>query len=234
MNIIISLFLLYISTSLMEWYIHKFLMHETDNKNINCINNFTKNIYFMIHNKYQSDNHINHHSIVLNNGDVDISDDGMLYSGYNIPFTTVFGFIIYIILSKIINYNHSKKDYIIIFISWIIISSSYYILWNVLHPSYHNYDFVDNNINYIKNNFIYKYLEKYHMIHHFNKGDNKCNFNIILPGMDFLFGTYKNCVDNTDFCKNKFNKTEKEKELCDKQSKNIKLKENIDYCINNS
>jgi len=52
--------------------------------------------------------------------------------------------------------------------------------------------------------------------------------------MDLLFGTYKNCVDNTDFCKNKINKTEKEKELCDKQSKNIKLKENIDYCINNS
>jgi len=46
MNIILSLFLLYISTSLMEWYIHKFLMHETDNKIINCINNFTKNIFY--------------------------------------------------------------------------------------------------------------------------------------------------------------------------------------------
>ncbi len=49
------------------------------------------------------------------------------------------------------------------------------------------------------------------MIHHFNKGEDKCNFNIILPGMDFIFGTYKNCIDNTEFCKITLQKLKKKK-----------------------
>ena len=39
------------------------------------------------------------------------------------------------------------------------------------------------------------------MIHHYNKGKNKVNYNIILPGVDYLMGTYKSTVDNREFCK---------------------------------
>ena len=90
--------------------------------------------------------------------------------------TTLFGFFIYYLLSKAINYKHSKDEYTVIFVLWIIISYVYYLLWNILHPTYHKYSGYEDN-EFITNNFIYKYLEKYHMIHHFNKGKNKCNYN---------------------------------------------------------
>lgn len=213
----------------MEWYIHKYMLHDENNKITKKINSFISDIYSKIHGVEQPDIHINHHSITNNDNKVYSKDDGMLYSGYNIVFTTILGFLIYFVLSKIINHKHEKNEYVLIFISWIFISSSYYFVWNILHPTYHEYRY-SKNYEMIKDNPIYKYLEKYHMIHHFNKGSNKCNFNILLPGIDYLFGTYKGCVDNSEFCKNKKNKTENEKELCNKQGRGIKLKPNIDYC----
>ena len=234
MKVILTIILLYISTSLMEWYVHKYMLHDENNKLTKIINSFISKIYSKIHGIEQPDNHINHHTITHNDNKVYTEDDGILYSGYNIPFTTLLGFLIYFVLCKIIRYNHTNKEYMIIFISWIFISSSYYFLWNVLHPTYHEYKY-SKNYESIKTNFIYKYLEKYHMIHHYNKGNNKCNFNIILPGIDFLFGTYKRCVDNSEFCKNKDKNemNEKEKELCGKQELNIKLHPDIDYCSSN-
>lgn len=38
-------------------------------------------------------------------------------------------------------------------------------------------------------------------MHHLVKGQNKGNYNIILPGGDYLLGTYNSCVDNRDYCK---------------------------------
>jgi hypothetical protein len=226
MNIILTVFLLYISTSIQEWFIHKYMMHSNENYPLkNIISGIYKNIYKI----EQSETHINHHSITNNENKVSTEDEGMLYGGYNIPFTTLIGFIIYFVISKAIKYEHTRNEYLIIFITWIGISSVYYFLWNILHPTYHEYKYSENYEN-IKDNFIYKYLEKYHMIHHLNKGEKKCNFNIILPFADFILGTYKGCVDNRDFCNSDSEKNEKEKELCDKQIRNIKLHPDIEYC----
>ena len=228
MKIKITIILIYIIISFLEWYIHKYLMHYTDNKLINILNYGFKKIYTTIHSFNQNTSHENHHIIVNNNGDVNIEDDVMFMNIYNIPLIGIFGFFIYYLISKATKYKHNKNEYKIIFITFLIISCIYYLLWNTLHPSYHNYNGFKNKS--IKNNFIYKYLEKYHMIHHLNKGKDKCNYNIILPGADFLLGTYKGCVDNIDFCKNNIFKTEKEIELCEKQIENIKIRPNIDYC----
>ena len=59
---------------------------------------------------------------------------------------------------------------------------------------------------------------------------DKCNYNIVLPGMDYIMGTYKNCVDNTEFCKKHKFDSKKNKNLCKKQENNIKLPYNIKYC----
>lgn len=111
----------------------------------------------------------------------------------------------------------------------LIISTCYYLLWNILHPTYHNYTGMEK-YDWIKSNFIYKYLERYHLIHHLNKGEDKCNFNIILPGIDFLFGTYRGSIDNTEFCNNTVDKTEKEKKICEMQRMNILPRDDIYYC----
>ena len=67
------------------------------------------------------------------------------------------------------------------------------------------------------------------MIHHYNKGKNKVNYNIILPGVDYLMGTYKSTVDNREFCKKHKYESKKNKELCEFQENNIKLPYNIQY-----
>ena len=92
MNIILTIVLLYISTSLMEWYIHKYMLHDENNKFTKIINTLISKIYSKIHGVEQPYNHINHHNITNNDNIVESDDDGMLYSGYNIPFTTLLGF----------------------------------------------------------------------------------------------------------------------------------------------
>ena len=67
------------------------------------------------------------------------------------------------------------------------------------------------------------------MLHHFNKGDDKCNFNIILPGADFIFGTYKGYVDNTEYYKLKTKKTEKDIEIFNAQLQKKPLPYGLKY-----
>jgi len=205
---------MYIIISFLEWYIHKYLMHRSDNQLINKVNHGFKQLYYKIHGSQQDEAHINHHQNVHNNGDVTVvDDDGMFYHWAHIPLTTVVGFAIYYAVTKSFGYTHKVKEYAIIFGCFGGISYLYYILWNILHPSYHRYGEYAK-YEFIRNNSVYKYLEKYHMIHHLNKGDNKCNFNILLPGFDHLAGTFRWSVDNNEYCKGKNDKTDKDRELC--------------------
>ena len=95
MKIKITIILIYIIISFLEWYIHKYLMHYTDNKLINILNYGFKKIYTTIHSFNQNTSHENHHIIVNNNGDVNIEDDGMFMNIYNIPLIGIFGFFIW-------------------------------------------------------------------------------------------------------------------------------------------
>lgn len=227
-QVFISIITIYIILSFVEWYIHKYLMHYTDNKIINAVNYLFKKGYNLVHGYNQDTSHVKHHNIVRTNGNVNIDDDGMFFDIKNVPLLAAINISIYYFISRIFCYNHSRNEYIGIFIVLFIIAFIYYKLWNILHPSYHNYHM--NNMVKLKDNFIYKYLEKYHMIHHFNKGKNKCNFNIILPGADFLFGTYRGCVDNTEYCNENMFKTKKDYKLCLKEKKGIDLPSDIQYC----
>ena len=97
----------------------------------------------------------------------------------------------------------------------IIIAILYFALWNTIHPEMH---LIEDEIPWIKgipsqkkyfnfDNFIYKWLLKNHTLHHLQK-NNKGNFNIILPGFDYIFNTYyEKCYDNTDYCLDNENDT---------------------------
>ena len=41
----------------------------------------------------------------------------------------------------------------------------------------------------MKDTFIYNYLWKHHVLHHCLKGANAGNYNVTLPGADWIFGT---------------------------------------------
>ena len=215
---------MYLIMSSLEWYIHRYLMHDSDNKLLNNINHVFKQVYYKIHGSHQDENHINHHKIVQNNGDVSVEDDGMFYSASHIPITTVVSFTMYYALTKLLGYTHTVKEYTIMFGCFGGVSYLYYLLWNILHPTYHKYGGYENN-EFIRGNILYKFLEKYHLIHHLHKGDNKCNFNIIIPGFDHLAGTFRWSVDNNEFCGDNTDKTYKERVLCE----NVKLRKTIEY-----
>ena len=218
---------LYIIITLSEWYIHKNLMHLGEQ---NIINTNLHNMYYFIYDEYHHESHINHHLIVQPNGEI-IEEDKAIWFAFisslcliPLVFTVVFT------TNKIISINKTLTEYIKIFLMISIISLTYNLLWNFLHPRYHRYGEMYNKDSILNNNFIYKYLEKYHMLHHFNKGNNKCNFNILLPGADFIMGTFKWCVDNIEYCKNNMNKTDKEIIICENQANGIDLNYGISYC----
>jgi hypothetical protein len=85
--------------------------------------------------------------------------------------------------------------------------------WSSLHTKYHRKEIsLKNQVFYVAMPFfepdtsssLYKYLFKYHTLHHLNKGESKGNYNVVCPFFDFIFNTYKTRVDNRlYFSKNK-------------------------------
>ena len=63
--------------------------------------------------------------------------------------------------------------------------------WNILHPEMHN----PKRPAWTKWT-IYKYLARYHYLHHYlHKKGIGMNFNIVLPGADFVFGRSARVLD---------------------------------------
>lgn len=223
--LIFNITIVYLLLSFNEWYIHKNLMHDNDK---NFIINFIDKIYFYFYKDDLRKDHINHHK--YNNHDGSIDDDlGTIFSSSYKFLLPLILLIQYYSITKIF-FNFSNNFYLKILFIFFIIAYIYEKLWNCFHLKFHRWNNTYNKDGIIENNFYYKYLEKYHMIHHYNKANNKFNYNIILPGMDYIMGTYKNCVDNTVFCKKNKNKSKKNYKLCTLQENNIKLPYNIDYC----
>ena len=227
LDILFNILIIYLLLSFFEWYIHKNLMHKNDN---NLFIKLFDKIYKNIYSNDFRESHIEHHT--NNNVDGHIDDDTGSRFCYTYKFIMPLLVIIpyYIITKPILNY--SLKTYYYYLLLFFIISWIYEILWNCFHLKYHRWEDAYNENGIIENNFIYKYLEKYHMIHHYNKGDIKCNYNIVLPGMDFIMGTYKYCVDNKKFCKKHKNDSHKNNDLCKKQEDNENLPYGIEYCCN--
>ena len=101
----------------------------------------------------------------------------------------------------------------------------YACLWNTFHPYFHEielgYD-IKTGIPSIeglkdKHHPIIVWLFKNHALHHLNKDPKKSNFNIVLPGADFLMGTYKSKVDNRKYCENYNGNEKKILDLCKKE-----------------
>lgn len=97
-----------------------------------------------------------------------------------------------------------KYSFVISFITTFV----YMALWNSIHPDMHGVNLkldIEKGpprlLQMSPGGGLYKWLWKNHAIHHLQKGDKK-NFNIVIPGMDHLLGTYQYlCYDNTEYCK---------------------------------
>jgi len=160
-----------------------------------------------------SKNHWNHHEHTLDDMNLKTSENyndninkylGLyftwLYTGVVFIVGLIEAFLLYFLL-KIVKINISPLFVIVSVILFSIYQSSF---WNTIHPDIHN---IKENLNwnegipgwdgwktiyssvYINNNTnIYDWFINNHKLHHLRKGDRKGNYNVTLPGADWVLG----------------------------------------------
>jgi len=196
--IIIYIIILYIITSLIEWCAHYYFMHGNGIGSI-----------------FKEEDHIYHHKKTYLSQYNTGPESELVFRLYALA-TILLTIMILIILSffwHIIPYFKYNFSYITFMVIVLLTTLFYFWCWGSIHSRYHNRKIeIYNQISYNLvpyfspdvNSPIYKYLFKYHTLHHMNKGESKGNYNIICPLFDYIFGTYTSRVDNRlHFSKNK-------------------------------
>ena len=79
----------------------------------------------------------------------------------------------------------------------VIFGAFVFVVWNSIHPYLHRRDGTDisdfalpaRSVYRARNNWYVDAMLRNHIMHHIIKGTSKGNYNIVLPGADWLFGT---------------------------------------------
>lgn len=191
--LLVKVILVYLLLSFTEWLIHSKVMHGDADVLIR-IPLLGKKL------AHTATMHRKHHESV----ELDMSISGEInkntlffkWSDAFVFFIIIFG-PMYLILKDV-------KTTVIVTLSSAII---YCFLWNNIHVDMHKSDIkinasegVPNVKGSLSKGPLYEYLHRYHNVHHSQKGQ-KYNHNIILPGVDFIMGTYHGFYfDNSDYC----------------------------------
>lgn len=191
MKILFIILSIYILSSILENLIHRYVMHKPL-MNVSFFNDVYKN-HILHHLAVGSDGKLNKN---IENYNVLGNEESLCLSGWE--YLIVFGTVIFIITPLCIILAGEKfysLNSLFAFTFALLLCIYAKITWNTIHPYLHKEsplkcgNFTITNEKII-NNFYYKWLMNNHLAHHLIKGDKKGNFNITLPGADFLFGTY--------------------------------------------
>jgi hypothetical protein len=203
-DLINFILLMYVSFSIVEWIIHKYIMHcNKHSYYYNLINKF--DIFNVLNTT--CDTHLSHHIEVNPNMHLlnKIKKKDSLYMGWdNVIYVFIITFTISIFINSLVNINLEYYK-LIIFCLFMTILWCY--IWNKVHPLMHNYKGKYSlkegpYEEYINFEYVNKLLYNNHKKHHLQKGTKKGNFNIIFLGADEWFNTNVDIIDNTEYCKN--------------------------------
>ena len=84
------------------------------------------------------------------------------------------------------------------------------LVWNSVHTRMHEYELRVTLVDGVPSiegfptgmGWLYDWMWRNHALHHMQKGSKKGNYNIIVPGFDFLMGTHTDRMyDNQEYCK---------------------------------
>lgn len=203
-----KIIIIYICISFLEWFIHSKIMHGNPAK-LGKIPIIGQYLY------KTAQDHLDHHKDVNMNMVVDKTDrkEGLFFP-WRVTFTVGIAGSVAFYITRIF------KEYKYNLLLGLVFALIYAILWNTMHPAMH--DFKPNikwnegipkveSLN-IKNP-MYRWLWINHALHHMQKYE-KGNFNIILPGFDYLANTYySRCYNNKKYCKDNKN----DKRVCRKR-----------------
>jgi len=162
-----------------------------------------------------SDNHWNHHTHTLDDMQLKNSDqyNSHLNKYLGLYFTWTYtiivffvglieGFILYSGLTFLFDMDISTLSVFIWVFLFCIYQSSF---WNTIHPDIHGinetiswWEGIPGSFGWVllfssiyldKRTTMYDWLKKNHTMHHLRKGDTKGNYNVTLPGADWILGT---------------------------------------------
>jgi hypothetical protein len=182
-SLIIFFVLFYLLISFGEFGIHKYIMHNKINLP------FINKTY---------ENHITHHINVNSNTDFSLKNNNSKGICFGIDLSIIL-FIILFIVSYIL--FHKLVSIYIILITCLLYIIYNKTMWNLVHSYIHHVDVKDVcsdtilNIpkKYINENNMYiNWIIKNHQAHHYYKDKEKGNYNILIPGADYILGTHKN------------------------------------------
>lgn len=207
-SILLTTLVVYANLTTLEWLVHKYVMHGYDRVNFPIVGKLIKN---------ESEAHWEHHHEVNSDMSLDIEEKEQKHKGlfFRYKATVTFTAVLFVILNlqfKALKLNISHKATAAISVFSTI---TYSFLWNNFHALLHGADnIILSPTKGVPNNFqnkIVRWVPKTwfnwmmlnHAQHHAVKGRSKGNYNIILPGFDYVMGTYNRppCFDNTEFCK---------------------------------
>jgi len=174
----------YVLASFLEWYIHKELMHAT-----------TGWAY-----RHVGRSHIAHHSDTREDMSLKSSDRPQTAHnppGIHIPYTdTVMLMLAYTLGLVGLNWlcGTQLRYTVLVFISVCAILAHNFV-WNCVHCEGHcskpQYRDGVPRVDGLMPAAVHDYMVWYHKMHHLSRNaTHKCNYNIVLPGADWLLGTY--------------------------------------------
>ena len=195
----------YATCSFLEWFIHSKVMHGNPKK-------LTK---FPVIGPFLSKtakSHLDHHKEVLMDMTLDTKHPNMNELTFRWE-TTLLLFVLYFGLTYPV-YRNMKINTKQCFIISASVALFYTFVWNNIHVDMHK---VTDQINIthgvpncpkmLSKGPVYNYLFKYHAIHHFQKGSSKGNYNIVLPGCDYIMNTHNGFrFNNVEYCKKNYDK----------------------------
>lgn len=206
-NALIVCLLVYVNLTTLEWVVHKYVMHGYDRPNMPILGALIEN---------ESALHWAHHREVLSDMTLDLRTNEVTHRGlffrYQATVTfTVFIFALLTLQFRLFKMRVSPKTTALITLASTL---GYSFMWNNFHASLHG----EHNLilpvssgvtnryqKHILNcipAYWFKWMMYNHAHHHSVKGVSKGNYNIILPGFDYIMGTYNKppCFENTEFC----------------------------------
>lgn len=189
LRVVSIIVLLYICISLLEYLVHRQVMHCDLEKTRKI-----KNKLIRKHILDSCESHIEHHLDVEADMNIShVSSQKSLYFEWTTTIPLIISTIISFVVAMLICQTNPLNHKMMIVILSIIITIIWQYLWNKVHPEMHN---LENTLSIKEGPIEHKLsskklsnaLLKNHSLHHLQKGSRKGNFNIILLGADEWFG----------------------------------------------
>lgn len=206
-SVLLTVVVVYSNLTTLEWLVHKYVMHAYDRPNFPILGPLIES---------ESVSHWDHHHEVKSDMSlaVDEKEDKHVGLFFHYRATFIFSGVLFVLLFLQFRMLRLRVDCRLTCAIGVLSTVVYSFLWNNFHALLHGTDTIilpktSGVPNTYQNTIVqwiprswFNWMMLNHAQHHAVKGPSKGNYNIILPGFDYVMRTHNNppCFDNTKFC----------------------------------